>query len=67
MASGLAIPWPAMSGAEPWTGSNTPGVPSSPKEALGSIPSDPVSIAASSERMSPNMFSVRMTSNEEGA
>ena len=25
MASGLAIPWPAMSGAEPWTGSKRPG------------------------------------------
>ena len=65
MASGLATPCPAMSGAEPWTGSNTPG-PLSPSEALGSIPSEPVSIAASSERMSPNMFSVTITSNSLG-
>ena len=34
IASGLAIPCPAMSGAEPWTGSNRPG-PSAPSEALG--------------------------------
>ena len=66
MASGLAAPVPAMSGAEPWTGSNTPG-PSSPSEALGSIPIEPVSIAASSLRMSPNMFSVRITSKWRGA
>ena len=50
-----------MSGAEPWTGSNRPG-PSPPSEALGSIPIEPVSIAASSLRMSPNMFSVTITS-----
>ena len=55
-----------MSGAEPWTGSNRPG-PSPPSEALGSIPIDPVSIAASSLRMSPNMFSVRITSKCRGA
>ena len=30
------------------------------------MPSEPVSIAASSLRMSPNMFSVRMTSNAVG-
>src|ERR1019366_8554842 len=51
-----APPCPAMSGAEPCTGSNMPG-PSEPSEALGSIPIEPVIIAASSERMSPNMFS----------
>ena len=49
---------PAMSGAEPCTGSNSPGA-CAPSEALGSMPIEPVSIAASSERMSPNMFSVR--------
>ena len=65
VASGLAMPWPAMSGAEPWTGSNTPG-PSSPRLAEGSIPSEPVSIAASSLRMSPNMFSVTITSKRAG-
>jgi hypothetical protein len=50
-----------MSGAEPWTGSNRPG-PSPPREALGSSPIEPVSIAASSLRMSPNMFSETITS-----
>ena len=35
--------------------------------AEGSIPSEPVSIAASSLRMSPNMFSVTITSNSAGA
>ena len=39
-----------------------PGVPGSPSDALGSIPIEPVSIAASSLRMSPNMFSVTITS-----
>ena len=61
MASGLARPCPAMSGAEPCTGSNMPG-PSPASDALGSMPIEPVSIAASSERMSPNMFSVRIVS-----
>ena len=54
-----------MSGAEPWTGSNSPGPPS-PRLAEGSIPSEPVSIAASSLRMSPNRFSVRITSKRDG-
>ena len=62
---GLAIPRPAMSGAEPWTGSNSPG-PFSPRLAEGSIPSEPVSIAASSLRMSPKRFSVRITSKRAG-
>jgi hypothetical protein len=31
------------------------------------MPSEPVSIADSSERMSPNMFSVRITSNLDGS
>src|SRR5438132_1468388 len=55
-----------MSGAEPWTGSNRPG-PSPPSEALGSNPIDPVSIAASSERMSPNIFWVRITAKWQRA
>ena len=37
VASGLAIPCPAMSGAEPWTGSKTPGPPS-PRLADGQHP-----------------------------
>ena len=44
---GLAIPWPAMSGAEPCTGSYRPSVPG-PRLAEGSIPMEPVIIAASS-------------------
>jgi hypothetical protein len=51
-----------MSGAEPCTGSNMLGSPGAPSEALGSMPIEPVSIAASSLRMSPNMLSVRITS-----
>ena len=66
IASGLAAPVPAMSGAEPCTGSNRPGSPRSPRLALGSIPIDPVIIAASSERMSPKRFSVTMTSKSAG-
>ena len=38
IARGFAAPVPAMSGAEPWTGSNRPGVPGSPSEALGQHP-----------------------------
>ena len=65
VASGLAIPLPAMSGAEPWIGSYKPG-PELPIEALGSIPRDPGSIEASSVRISPNMLLVTTTSNEVG-
>ena len=59
-----------MSGAEPWIGSYSPNVPCavfrSPSDADGSIPSDPASTAASSDRMSPNRFSVTMTSKSAG-
>jgi hypothetical protein len=37
-----------------------------PRLAEGSIPSEPVSIAASSLRMSPKRFSVTITSNSAG-
>lgn len=47
--------------ADPCTGSYIP-VPV-PRLAEGNIPIDPVSIAASSDRISPNMFSVTITSN----
>src|SRR5205823_987242 len=63
--NGFATPFPAMSGAEPWIGSYRPRLPS-PSDALGSMPIDPAIIAASSLRMSPNMFSVTMTSNCAG-
>ena len=55
IAIGLATSWPAMSGADPWTGSKIPG-PSSETDAEGSMPRLPVAIAAASERMSPKML-----------
>ena len=42
-------------------------VRSAPRLAEGSIPSEPVSIADSSLRMSPNMFSVTITSKRGGS
>lgn len=38
---GFALSWPAMSGAEPWQGSKTPGPDGSPIDAEGSMPRDP--------------------------
>ena len=68
--SGLAMPWPAMSGALPWIGSYSaerlPSGRRGPSDAEGSMPSEPVTIAAQSERMSPNRFSVTITSNWRG-
>jgi hypothetical protein len=61
----LATFFPAMSGAEPCTGSYRP-VPL-PRLADGSRPSEPTIAPASSDRMSPNMFSVTMTSKLAGA
>jgi hypothetical protein len=55
MAAGFAIPFPAMSGAEPCTGSKIPGPPSL-RLADAASPSPPVIALASSERMSPNLF-----------
>ena len=54
-----------MSGAEPWMGSYSPRR-LAPSEAEGSTPSEPASIEASSVRMSPNMFSVTITSKSRG-
>ena len=51
MAVGFATPLPAMSGALPWTGSNT--AYSHPRFAPGASPSPPVSPAQRSLRMSP--------------
>ena len=64
-AAGFAKPSPAISGAEPWTGSYNPK-PSERILADGSTPSDPVITDASSLRMSPNIFSVTTTSNAAG-
>ena len=70
MPIGFAMSRPAMSGADPWMGSYSPNVPCavvrSPSDADGSIPRLPASTAASSERMSPNRFSVTMTSKSAG-
>ena len=60
MAIGLAIPFPAISGADPWTGSNN--APSLPIFADGINPSPPTRPAPSSDNMSPNRFVVTMTS-----
>ena len=47
-------------------GSNNPPRPAAPRDAEGSRPIDPASIDASSVRMSPNMFSVTITSKSRG-
>ncbi|MNT50838.1 hypothetical protein D3C72_1877750 [compost metagenome] len=62
VASGLARSLPAMSGAEPWLGSYRPLLFWS-SDADGSMPMEPVSIEASSDRMSPKMLPVTITSN----
>ena len=64
---GLAMPFPAMSGAVPWIGSYIPtdGCPSTGTPARladGSIPIDAPSTDASSVRMSPKVFSATITS-----
>ena len=64
-AVGFTMSLPAMSGAEPWMGSYRPRVPS-PRLEDGIIPMEPVIIEASSDRMSPNIFSVTITSNCAG-
>ena len=66
IAVGFAAPVPAMSGAEPWTGSKIPGF-ESPRLADAARPSPPVTAAATSERMSPKVFSITSTSNEPGS
>ena len=65
IATGLARPVPAMSGAVPWIGSKMPGPPS-PSEAEGASPMPPETEAARSERMSPKRFSVTITSYAVG-
>ena len=67
LAIGLAFPLPAISGAEPCTGSYIdlilPFLSFAPKDAEGNKPNDPVNIAASSDNISPNKLSVTITSN----
>ena len=66
VAIGFAISFPAISGAEPWLGSYRPNFVSF-RLAEDSIPMDPVTMLASSDRISPNIFSVRITSNCAGS
>ena len=67
-AVGSATPRPAMSGAEPCTGSNIEGKrPAVLMLALGASPMPPVIAPASSVRMSPNRLSVTMTSKRWGS
>ena len=68
--SGLARSCPAMSGAEPWIGSYRPCRPwavcGSRATPTAACPSEPAITAASSDRMSPNRFSVTSTSKPAG-
>ena len=70
-AMGLAMPRPAMSGAVPPLGSKRPKYSPSPfglpRLALASMPRLPQIMAISSLRISPNKFSVTMTSKLRGA
>ena len=63
-AQGLALPWPAMSGAVPCTASKIAA--SAPMFAPGARPNPPTSPAHRSDRMSPNRLVVTMTSNFSG-
>ena len=64
-ANGLAMFKPLACGHEPWIGSNT-GV-LSPVEAEGSNPIEPLITEPSSVRISPNVFSVTITSKNLGS
>src|SRR5688572_2266958 len=65
--TGLARPLPAMSGAEPWTGSNSDGaVRSGLMLPDGAMPMVPVQAGPRSDRMSPNRFDPTTTSNRSG-
>ena len=65
--TGFATPWPAMSGADPCTGSNIDGWSRGGlRLPLGATPIDPATAAARSERMSPNRLEATMTSRLRG-
>ena len=67
-AVGWAVPVPAMSGAEPCTGSNMEGaVRSALMLPLGARPIPPVTAPAWSVRMSPKRLSVTITSKRAGS
>src|SRR5215831_10378868 len=63
-APGLAIPFPAMSGAVPWTASKI--APFTPMFAPGARPRPPTRPEIWSDRISPKRFVVTMTSNRSG-
>ena len=65
---GLAMPFPAMSGAEPCTGSNMDGaVPSRLRFAAGATPMLPMSAPARSVSRSPKRLLATTTSSEPGS
>src|SRR5664279_4949303 len=67
MPMGLAMPCPAISGAEPCTGSNTDGkLPSGLMLPDGAMPMVPVQAGPRSDRMSPNRLEPTTTSNQSG-
>ena len=61
IAKGLATPCPAISGALPWHGSYIP-CPELFSDAEGSIPMDPLRVAAISDKISPNRLPETITS-----
>ena len=64
---GFAMPWPAMSGADPCTGSNIEGNSRSGfRFPEGAMPIEPATAAARSLRMSPNRLEATMTSKRPG-
>src|ERR1700722_6327475 len=64
---GLAMPFPAMSGAEPCTGSNIEGNSRSGLMlAPGAMPIEPTTAGPRSDKMSPNRFEPTTTSNQSG-
>src|SRR6266508_1378371 len=66
-AMGLAMPLPAMSGAEPCTGSNMDGYSfSGLMLPPGAIPMEPAMAGPRSERMSPKRLLATTTSNQSG-
>jgi 5-methyltetrahydropteroyltriglutamate--homocysteine methyltransferase len=65
---GFAMPCPAMSGAEPWTGSNRPGASElGAMLAEAATPRPPWIAAARSVRTSPNRFEATTTSIDAGS